>query len=510
MRTWLSAAILLTVGVALLGPVFYSEITSAVRVWMGSTAFSHCFLVPFVVGYLVWDRRGVIASTSPRPIPLRWIALAAVPAGVGWLVADRLGLMEGQQLVTILFAQFMILAVIGMEAGRGFAAPLLYLFFLVPFGEFLVPSLQAFTAQFIMIGLNLFGVPNYVDGLTIEIPEGKFLVAEACAGLRFLIASAAFGVLYACVMYNGVWRRIIFVTISLAVPVIANGIRAFGTVMAAHFIGNAEAVEIDHLFYGWVFFSMITILLMFLGLPFRNRDLRVMVGAATVHVLPRAVPIAKAAGMSVALVAVLAAAPRLLASYLDGQPPSVVAQFDFPALPGCEFAPGGTSLEIKPVDEGSISSVRAYRCDGNLLFVMLNRYPERSGARAIFKSHRPDWEAEGWEITNTRDIDVGVGAATQSWSETTYSRGRQVAVLATALWIEGRPAKGLRGRVEQALNMVRVSPVAPVVAAILYRSSEDLVRAPRVMKDFLIKSTALGEMIPQVITAQPGSSTFRK
>jgi exosortase len=404
--------------------------------------------------------------------------------------------MEGQQLLTILIVQILIVGVIGVGAARGLAAPLLYLFFLVPFGEFLVPWLQAFTAHFITIGLNLFGVPNYVDGVTIEIPEGKFWVAEACAGLRFLIASAAFGVLYACVMYNEVWRRTIFIIISLAVPVIANGIRASGTVLAAHFIGSAESVEIDHLFYGWVFFSIVTILVMLLGLPFRNRKPSVTVRTGTID----SAPIAKAAVAAVALVAVIAAVPRLLAGYLDTLPPSAVAQLDFPALPGCEFAPVAAPLESKPVGDAGVPSMRGYRCDGSQLAVILERYPERTGARAIFKRLQPDWKQSGWEIANTRNVEVGVGARAQSWTETTYSRDRQVAIVATALWIEGRPAGGIRGRVAQALNTVRISPVAPVVATIVNHTP---FRVSHVMDDFLTNSPALSDMIEAISPGSP-------
>src|ERR1700742_3821081 len=97
------------------------------------------------------------------------------------------------------------------------SAPLLYLFFLVPFGAFLTPVLQGFTAHFIDVGLGVLGIPHVVDAYFIEIPEGRFVVAEACAGLRFLIASIAFGVLYACLMYRGIWRRLGFIAASMVV-----------------------------------------------------------------------------------------------------------------------------------------------------------------------------------------------------------------------------------------------------------------------------------------------------
>ena len=45
---------------------------------------------------------------------------------------------------------------------------------LVPFGEFLVPRLQDFTAAVVVLGLKLVGIPVFVDGVFITIPSGNF------------------------------------------------------------------------------------------------------------------------------------------------------------------------------------------------------------------------------------------------------------------------------------------------------------------------------------------------
>jgi hypothetical protein len=51
---------------------------------------------------------------------------------------------------------------------------LLFLFFLVPSGAFLVPSLQKITAEISVAGLQALHIPVYSDGFMIEIPEGTF------------------------------------------------------------------------------------------------------------------------------------------------------------------------------------------------------------------------------------------------------------------------------------------------------------------------------------------------
>src|SRR5262249_16875707 len=116
----------------------------------------------------------------------------------------------------------------------------------------------------------LFGVVNFTDQLLIQIPEGNFYVAEACAGLRFLVASLAFGVLYGLLMYKSLIPRLIFIVLSILVPIIANGVPALGIVLAAHFLGSATAATADHVLYGWFFFSIVTLLLILIGTLFRD------------------------------------------------------------------------------------------------------------------------------------------------------------------------------------------------------------------------------------------------
>ncbi len=111
-------------------------------------------------------------------------------------------MLEFQQFVFITMVQVILLAALGGRVYRRLLGPLLYLYLLVPSGEYLVPHLQDMTARFAVDLLQAFNVPVYSDGIMISIPEGDFIVAEACAGLRFLIASLAFGIFFALMVYR--------------------------------------------------------------------------------------------------------------------------------------------------------------------------------------------------------------------------------------------------------------------------------------------------------------------
>jgi EpsI family protein len=72
-------------------------------------------------------------------------------------------------------------------------------------------------------------------------------------------------------MYRSVIRRAVFITLSLVVPIAANGMRALGIIVLAHLEGSAAAVEADHVLYGWFFFTLVIIILIAIGMTFAQK-----------------------------------------------------------------------------------------------------------------------------------------------------------------------------------------------------------------------------------------------
>ena len=266
---WRPALAMIGTAALVFAAVFRQDIGGAVRVWIESTAYNHCFLILPLIGYLLWERRAVIASVSPRPS--FWPLLLMPLLSTGWLLAAILDIQEARQLILVAMFEVVLLVALGPRLVWLLLAPLLFLFFLVPSGAFLVPSLQKITADMSIAGLHALGIPVFSDGFMIEIPEGTFEVAEACAGLRFLIASTVFGCFFAVVMYHSVIRRIVFIALSILVPIVANGVRALGIIVLAHVQGSAAAVEADHVLYGWLFFSLVIMILIAIGMTFAQK-----------------------------------------------------------------------------------------------------------------------------------------------------------------------------------------------------------------------------------------------
>lgn len=249
--------------------LFHRDAADMVAIWWGDSNFGHLLFVPPIIGWLVWQRRAGLARLTPRPW---WPALVLVGGGgVGWLLGEAAGVALARHLGLVLMLQGAVIALLGLHIARALAFPLAYAVFLVPFGDFLVQPLQMLTAEMCMALLHLFGVPAGMDGVLIRIPNGYFEVAEACAGANFVLAMAAYATLAAHICFRSWRRRVAFMVFALAMPVIANGIRAFATIWVAWLTDVDAAAGFDHIVYGWFFFAFVMALVIAVAWRFFDR-----------------------------------------------------------------------------------------------------------------------------------------------------------------------------------------------------------------------------------------------
>ncbi len=240
------------------------------RIWMVNETFTHGFLVLPLVIWLIWQKKNQLSLIKPDSEP--WAFLVLLPLLLGWF----LGSVVGVEIVQQFFMVAIILATVWIVAGRQLFLyilfPLLFLYFAVPFGQVFIPALMQYTASFSVALIKLVGIPVHQDGLSFTLPTGSWSVVEECSGVRYLIASFFLGSIYAYLNFASTKKRVIFILLSLIVPIIGNGLRAFGIVMIGHFSSMKLAVGADHLLYGWVFFGFIIFLLFYIGSFWRDSE----------------------------------------------------------------------------------------------------------------------------------------------------------------------------------------------------------------------------------------------
>src|SRR5580704_806465 len=265
---WRRSCILLGVCLSVLVLLYWPTIVAIVSQWR-SRAFAHGFLIVPISAYLVWTRRKSLALL--KPVPNFWPLLFVVLFALGWLFAQLTATGVVQQFCFVAMTIMAIWGVLGTVVTRALVMPLAFLMFAVPAGESVIPKLQDFAAWFAVKMLDFSRVPVLVEGRFISVPSGRWEVAEACSGMRYLTSSITIGFLYAGLAYRTWIRRIGFLFASAVVPVLANGFRVYGIILLAYLSGNRIAAGVDHLIYGWIFFTIVMILLFCVGFWWREK-----------------------------------------------------------------------------------------------------------------------------------------------------------------------------------------------------------------------------------------------
>lgn len=234
---------------------FAADWGAMVSQWWNSSTYNHILLVPPILAWLVWQRAPQLAQL--RPVAW-WPGLVALAFALfGWVLGSFAGLDLLRQAGAVAMLPASALLLLGPRACAGLAFPLAYMVFLVPFGDELVAPMQMLTAKLTIWLTGLSGIPAAIDGVFIDTPAGLFEVAEACSGVKFLIAMVALGTLAANLCFTSWRRRAVFMALAVAAPILANGVRAWGTIYAAQFVGAERAGGIDHIVYGWIFFALV-------------------------------------------------------------------------------------------------------------------------------------------------------------------------------------------------------------------------------------------------------------
>jgi exosortase A len=386
---WHSALIPLSIITFAILVIFYRDVFDIVAIWWNSSTFNHCFLILLILWWLVDQRSAELRKLHPQPW---WPPLLYVGAGAfGWLLGDAAGVAAARHLGIMMMLQGSVSAFLGWNVTCGLAFPLFYAFFLVPIGEEAVPLLQTITAKICMWLLGLVDIPAHLEGIFISTSNALFRVAEACSGVKFLIAMIALGALVSNLCFKNWSRRIAFMAVCVIVPIIANGFRAFSTIYIGHH-GNLDfAASFDHVVYGWVFFALVIASVMAIGWRFFDRRADAPAIEADRLIAPARWTISRWTVQGAVLM--MALIPAAWSTYIASSVPSLPKNITLPKVLGWNVSTYDTSYYWQPHFEGANH-------------ILLARYRNADGQHVDFYAAIYDRQEEGREL-----VGFGQGAA---------------------------------------------------------------------------------------------------
>ncbi|RLG54243.1 MAG: exosortase [Candidatus Hydrothermarchaeota archaeon] len=238
-------------------------------VWLGQVyrtdpENSHGFLIPLVLGYLIWSKRDVLKMAKSRPAS--WGVVLIVLAILLQILSFRAGVYITSVLSFIILVTGLILYLMGSELLKKLSFPVLYMFFLVPLPG-LVQAILTFPmkifASKVSAGiLGAMGTPVLREGNVLVMPEYSFEVADACSGLRSMMALLALGALFAYFTQHTIFRKLLLFLLSVPIAIAANIFRIVVTCLIAYYVSTSIVEGFLHEFSGILVFMSAVVLLM--------------------------------------------------------------------------------------------------------------------------------------------------------------------------------------------------------------------------------------------------------
>lgn len=234
--------------------------------------WSHAYMVPLISFYLLWQNRREVAATKPQVF---WPGLIPLVMSIPCYLLFQLGSLsthmgEGWSMILAVFGLCLLLT--GPRMMQLLFLPVCYLVFGVTVAEMvmikLTFALQGIAAQGGWTVLNLLGVPTDINGNEIIITSSSgtklpLNIAEACSGMRMVIAFAALSVVVALASLKHWWQRILLMLLGLPVAVAMNVVRV--AVLGIASLYNTQLAKGQaHMFIG--FGLLVLAFLLFMGI----------------------------------------------------------------------------------------------------------------------------------------------------------------------------------------------------------------------------------------------------
>lgn len=236
--TDLSAAVYLKIAIiaALFYAFFRQEISGLVKLWLTDPSWSHGFLIPLFSLYFVHQKKQEILTT--RPNPSYFFGLCGL---IFFLIVYVLNVIQfkfgyGYRITMLAALASVVLLMGGFALFRFLWLPTFFLFFAIPLPEQIYRQLtipmRKCAAYISTLVLNL--IPDLEatsQGVIIEVMyRGQRLepgldVAEACSGMRLLMAFVALGVAMAYLHDRPIWQRLILLLSTIPIAIFCNIVR---------------------------------------------------------------------------------------------------------------------------------------------------------------------------------------------------------------------------------------------------------------------------------------------
>jgi len=235
-------------------------------IWIEDEEYGHGLMVIAVLAYVLYRNKESLMTGQAAP---SWFGMLAVTAAlVVFLLGELSGIAPIRMYSIWMFALAATFSIGGWPLFRKLLVPLLIIFLLIPLpnvlGPMLTSQLQLISSKLGVWVIRSLGGVVFLEGNVIDMGGTKLLVAEACAGLRYLFPLMSIGAIAGYLMRAPVWMRWAVFLSTIPVTIFMNSFRIGVTGLLVDAYGMSHTEGFLHFFEGWVVFvASLVILVLF-------------------------------------------------------------------------------------------------------------------------------------------------------------------------------------------------------------------------------------------------------
>jgi exosortase D (VPLPA-CTERM-specific) len=243
---------------ALLFGALYASVYQVMLKWWNGEDYNYCYLIPFVVLFLLWEKRNAFQKVPPRP---SWVGIAPLLVGIGLFWLGELG---GEYYTMYLSSWFLLLGLCWLHLGwrklKIILFPLAFILTMFPPPNFvyfnLSLKLKLISSRLGVWVLQALGKSAYREGNIIDLGFTQLQVVDACNGLRYLFPLIVLAILVAYFSKNALWKKVLVVLSAVPISIFVNGLRIASVGLLYPVWGPQVAEGFFHDFSGWAIFMI--------------------------------------------------------------------------------------------------------------------------------------------------------------------------------------------------------------------------------------------------------------
>ena len=243
------------------------------RDWWSDENYSHGLLVPFVIGFIIWQQWETLKNAVQKGS--LWLGGSVCVLAVLLLLAGTLGAeLFTTRISLVLMLAGIVIYLYGTRLLQLLAVPFTLLALAIPIPQIIFNRiafpLQIWASQMAVWGIRLFEVPTVRKGNVIDIlPRGStqaisLEVVEACSGIRSMMTLVTLALVLAYftrqsdgrgffgLSTTDFWRAVLLMIAAVPIAVLTNAARVTATGVFTYSYGKQATDGTFHDMSGWL------------------------------------------------------------------------------------------------------------------------------------------------------------------------------------------------------------------------------------------------------------------